>query len=429
MMKFYICVLVCAFQLVFTFNGFAQDKDYVMQVVKDLSSEKMHGRGYVKKGVNKAAKYLSKEMDRIGLLAFENNYFQDFAYSVNTFPKNTYVAINGKELKAGYEYMPGPASPRFKGDYEVIMFDSITYNDTVLFLKLVNENKPSSKFIVLDFTIVKDRDIRMFYINLMRNNPLNAGGYIEKLNNNLMWAVRGFQNDFPTIKISEDVFPNNIETISLNIKPKLIDLFKTSNVIGYLPTKDKNADYIVFTAHYDHLGRIGKEVYIPGAQDNASGTATILDLAKHYVEKGSNYNLAFMLFSGEEAGLYGSFNYVTNPYFNLDKIKAVINLDMVGTGDDGITIVNGGAEGYEELFNCIDSINSANRYFEVLKARGESANSDHFPFHMLGVKAIFIYSMGGKTFYHNPKDKPETLTFTGYENLFNLITDFVEHYE
>lgn len=429
MIKIFSCILVIALQLTITLNLFAQDKKYVMQVVNDLSSEKMHGRGYVKNGVNIAAKYLSKEMKEIGLHAFEKDYYQNFSYSVNTFPKNTHVALNGKKLQAGYEYMPGPASPKFNGDYKVIMFDSITYNDTLLFIKLAKEQDLSTKFLVLDFTVIKDRDIRLFYINQMRNNPLNACGYIEKLPNNLMWAVRGFQNDFPTIKISEEAFPKEVETISLKFKPKLINLFKTSNVVGYLPAKNKNADYIVFTAHYDHLGRIGKDVYIPGAQDNASGTACVLDLAKYYAKKDLKYNLAFILFSGEEAGLLGSMHYVMNPYFELNKIKAVINLDMVGTGDDGITIVNGGAEGYEQLFNCIDSINSEKQYFETLKSRGESANSDHFPFHMLGVKAIFIYSMGGNTFYHNPQDKPETLTLTGYNNLFNLITDFVDHYE
>lgn len=406
-----------------------QDKDYVMHIVEDLSSENMHGRGYVKQGVKKAAKYLAKEMKEIGLLSFEKDYLQDFSYSVNTFPHNTYVAINGKELKSGYDYMPGPTSPKFKGDYKVIVFDSITYNDTVLFKKKVKEENPNNKFVVIDYTSIKDRDIRLFYINQMRENPINACGYIEKLPKNLMWSVRGFQNSYPSIKISEEAFPENIETISVNFKPKLINLFKTSNVIGYIPAKNEDAEYIVFTAHYDHLGRIGKEVYIPGAQDNASGTATVLDLARHYVKKDSKYNLVFMLFSGEEVGLYGSMHYVMNPYFELNKIKTVINLDMVGTGDDGITIVNGAAEDYKDLFNCIDSINAEKNYFEILKARGEAANSDHFPFHMLGVKAIFIYSMGGQTYYHNPKDKPETLTLTGYKSLFNLIIDFVENYE
>ena len=102
---------------------------------------------------------------------------------------------------------------------------------------------------------------------------------------------------------------------------------------------------------------------------------------------------------------------------------------MVGTGDDGITIVNGKADGYETIFENINSINLRNEYFTVLKARNEAANSDHYPFHAMGTKAIFIYTMGGKTYYHNPKDKPETLTYTGYIPLFNLLIDFVKSYE
>jgi hypothetical protein len=64
-----------------------------------------------------------------------------------------------------------------------------------------------------------------------------------------------------------------------------------------------------------------------------------------------------------------------------------------------------------------------------MKPRDISMNSDHYPFHEMGVKAVFIYTMGGKTYYHNPKDKPETLTFGGYNQLFGLVTKFAEEYE
>jgi hypothetical protein len=413
----------------FSFQLFSQNLDYAKKVVEDLSAPNFNGRGYYKKGVNKAGKYISNEMKDMGLQSFEKNFAQYLSYDVNVFSHNTYVELDGQKLVAGDEYFVGASSPKIKGDFNVVYFDSITYSDTSIFKEKTANLDLSSSFLTIDFSILKDSKIRWFYVNLIRNNTLNAVGYIERNSGSLSWSVRNYQDSYPTIKIQKDAFPDNVKTISIDIKPKLVTNYKTNNVIGYVPASAPTDEYIVFTAHYDHLGHMGKEMYIPGAQDNASGTAMVLDLARYYSQNPSKYNIAFMLFTGEEAGLYGSIYYVTHPYFPLKKIKTVINLDMVGTGDDGITIVNGKADGYEAIFSNMESINLRNEYFTILKARDESANSDHYPFHAMGTKAIFIYTMGGETYYHNPKDKPETLTFTGYVALFNLLTDFVHSYE
>ena len=411
-------------------SGFTQQVDYAKQIVEDLSAPNMYGRGYYKNGVNKAGKYIANEMKEMGLESFEKNYFQNLKYDVNTFPNNTFVALNGKKLEPGSEYMVSPDCPKVKRDYQIVSFDSITYNDTLLFTEKISTLDLNNKLVVIDFTVISDREIRMFYIlKQLRENSNGAAGFIEKLSGNLVWSVRSYQKAYPIIKIQEDAFPEDLQTISINVRPKLKKDFKTSNVIGSIPSATNSNEWIIFTAHYDHLGHMGKEMYIPGAQDNASGTSMVLNLAKHYSENPADVNIAFMLFTGEEIGLLGSTHYVFHPYFPIENIRAVVNLDMVGTGDKGITVVNGGAEGYQDLFSCLDSINIQNKYFTILKARGEAANSDHYPFHMMGRKAIFIYTMGGTTYYHNPKDKPETLSYTGYNALFNLLLNFVDIYE
>jgi Zn-dependent M28 family amino/carboxypeptidase len=214
----------------------------------------------------------------------------------------------------------------------------------------------------------------------------------------------------------------------LKVKTEFVEDFQAKNVIGYIEGEKKD-EFFVFSAHYDHLGRMGKKVYIPGAQDNASGTAMVLDIAEYYKENKPEYSIVFMLFAGEEAGLLGSVHYVLNPLFDLRKVKMVVNLDLVGTGDDGITIVNGANPDYSDIWQKFEKINIEKEYFTTIKARGEASNSDHYPFHAVGIPAVFIYTMGGQTYYHNPKDKPETLTFTGYDALFNLLLNFVEDYE
>ncbi|NJO68366.1 MAG: M28 family peptidase [Bacteroidetes bacterium] len=103
----------------------------------------------------------------------------------------------------------------------------------------------------------------------------------------------------------------------LQLKPiKKLIKHNARNVIGYLPGETDT--FIVFTAHYDHLGYMGRNTMFPGANDNASGTSMVLDLIRELSEKKNHrYSYAFMLFSGEEAGLLGSTHYVQHPYFPL----------------------------------------------------------------------------------------------------------------
>ena len=126
-------------------------------------------------------------------------------------------------------------------------------------------------------------------------------------------------------------------------------------------------------------------------------------------------------------GLKGSSYYVENPFFPLESIRFLINLDMVGTGSEGITVVNGTV--YTDAFAKLDSINTANDYIAQVAERGESCNSDHCPFYQKGVPSVFIYSRGKEYLeYHNIYDLPEYLPFTKYEGIFRLLRDFTTIY-
>ncbi len=404
-----------------------QDTAYVRKQISLLSSEKYHGRGYVSKGVNKAARHLAEEMKSIGLQSFDDNYFQQLSFPINSFPRNIDVEIDGKKMKAGEDFLIDPACPAVNKEYDIVVFDSISLSDTLRFITKAALMNVSDKMVVIDFSFLESSDVRWFYIHLMRFNYLKAAGYIELSDKHQAWAARTYQSEIPGIKMKKQAFNQNASKIKITAKPKFIKEFSTENVIGYIP--GSSDEYVVFCAHYDHLGRMGKNVYIPGANDNASGTATVLDLARYYKKNPSKYNMVFMLFTGEEAGLFGSLHYANNPYFPLEKIKFVINFDMVGTGEKGAAIVNGQAEGYEKIAETFQAINVHNEYFTDLKLRGESKNSDHYPFHAKGVKAVFFYTMGADTFYHSPKDVVSNLTLTGYIPLFKLVTDFVSQYE
>ena len=124
----------------------------------------------------------------------------------------------------------------------------------------------------------------------------------------------------------------------------------------------------------------------------------------------------------------GSTFNANNPLFPLEKVKLLINLDMVGTGSKGITLVNGSV--YRDDFDRLSDLNEQGGYLEKVKIRGESCNSDHCPYYQKGVKSFFIYAMGsGAGDYHCINDTEENLSLAGYEGIFKLLLDFVESYQ
>jgi len=102
-----------------------------------------------------------------------------------------------------------------------------------------------------------------------------------------------------------------------------------------------------------------------------------------------------------------------------------LNMDIMGTGEDGITVVNGSV--FKKEFDLLKQINSENNFIKEVKIRGKAMNSDHYYFSENGVRACFIYTMGGIKAYHDIYDKAETLPLNEFQNLFNLIIKFTNY--
>ena len=146
----------------------------------------------------------------------------------------------------------------------------------------------------------------------------------------------------------------------------------------------------------------------------------VMDLARHYMQgKKPYYSVAFMLFSGEEVGLMGSKYYASHPEFPLNKIKLVINLDMVMTGQDGVLLFNGNGRPNEAAI--VQKINEEHKYMKNVENKDGTANSDHFPFQEKGVPAIFFLTKGASGKGHGPDDTYDKLPLYCYENLFRLV--------
>jgi hypothetical protein len=399
--------------------GFSQDLQRVKQNIHTLCSPKFNGRGYVGKGDSIAAQWIAQEWQKIGLKKIHSSYFQPFALPINTFPQPIQVSVGKKKLKIGEDFIVDSSSPSVSGEAPVI------YLDTLIF----DNSERKTLFFQKDFkkkALVYPAKYEKQFSKLAPQEMekiLKETSILVSLHEKLTASVSTTQNEKAELMILRSSWDNKAKKISYNIPAKFIEKYETQNVIGYIQGTSQPDSMIVFTGHYDHLGNMGGACFY-GANDNASGISMLMELAHYYTQNPPDYSIAFMAFAAEEAGLIGSKFYTENPLFDLKKIKVLINLDLVGTGDEGITVVNGAI--FEEDFQKFVAINEANKWLPKVAKRGKAANSDHYFFSEKGVKSFFIYTMGGIKAYHDIYDKPETLPLTKYKEVFSLLTEFIK---
>jgi len=212
----------------------------------------------------------------------------------------------------------------------------------------------------------------------------------EKTDDKLTWHISPSLNKTLHFIIREEALPEKIKKIEYDVENQFVEDLETQNVISWVKGTTYPDSIFLFTAHYDHIGEMGNEQYVAGANDNA---------------------------------LLGSKYFVESWWLDLDKIKFQINLDIVGGGSEGVQIVN--SRIFANAYNLMASINDNNNYLKQLKLRGSAYNSDHAPFFEKGVPCFFMYTLGGPPHYHDVFDRAETLPLTEYEDLFRLIVNFV----
>ena len=194
---------------------------------------------------------------------------------------------------------------------------------------------------------------------------------------------------------------------------------ETMNVIGVLKgTSDK---HVVIGAHMDHLGLDGDGNAYNGADDNASGTTAILELAEAF-GKGKTKpkdTIVFIAFNAEELGLLGSKHYVNNPLLPLDDCKLMINLDMVGRLR-GTTVTAQGGNLSRSVTQLVDKLDD-NYPFDVnITVPGN--RSDHAPFNWNGVPVLFFHT-GTHPQYHRTTDDPDLINYEGLVNIAKFVKD------
>lgn len=407
---------------------------YARKIIDTMTSESMHGRGYVNDGDKIAANYIRTEFQNLGLKSFTKDYYQKFSFPVNTFPgeisfsyssiiDGTIVSFRGI---AGKNFLISPASPSATLDFSSIVFDSTYTKSSKKFEKFRKKIKSKDVFIIVDDRGVVDKS-KLEYFRKVKSNYFGTNGIIE-LVKKLTWEQSQEFSMVVKVEALADSFRfDGKGSGTVAIENKFIPNHQSQNVIAFVKGSESPDSFIVFSAHYDHLGQMGKDVYFPGANDNASGCAMLLNLAKFYAmpEHQPKCSIAFIAFCAEEVGLLGSKYYTEKPLFPLKNIRFLLNMDIMGTGEEGITAVNGSV--FKKEFDVLKQINTENHFIKDVKTRGKAANSDHYFFSEKGVKAFFIYTMGGIKAYHDIYDRSETLPLNEFENLFKLINRFTEY--
>ena len=195
------------------------------------------------------------------------------------------------------------------------------------------------------------------------------------------------------------------------------------NVVGYLHNDAPNT--IVIGAHFDHLGygsegslHRGEPAIHNGADDNASGTAALIQLAGILNEKDLNSNVLFIAFSGEENGLWGSNYYVKNPTVELSRVSYMINMDMVGRLNEENALAINGVGTSPKWNESISSVNSDS--LKLVTSESGVGPSDHTSFYLQDLPVLHFFT-GQHEDYHKPEDDAEKINYDGLVKVIRYI--------
>ena len=400
----------------------AQDLAHYKKIVKELSSAKYQGRGYAEDGANKAGKWIAKEFAKVGA---DEVTCQPFKLNINTFPGKMDVRVDGKKLTPGVDFTLREFNPGLKGEFKLYYVDMENFDAEKMYADLASPEYQGA-MVVCDFMFSMKNG--KAFRKLSSKKDCSNTGMVYTWEEPLKFykAYGEVVREKPILWVKPD-FPKNAKTIKVNMENKFLQDYECFNVIAKVEGNRHDSCY-VFTAHYDHLGKLGKKTFYPGAHDNASGTAAIITFAAHYAKNKPEFDMYFIAFSGEDANLRGSDWYVEHPIVPLSQIKFLFNLDMIADNNPkqycefNDVAMNG--------YALFEKINAEKGYFEALDRHDLDENSDHWPFAKKNVPVVFFMNEHGDAYkyYHTVHDTYQNHISTNYEPSFKIIEDFINQY-
>lgn len=400
-----------------------------------LASDKLEGRRTGTPGEKLAYEYLSAQFGKTGLIpkGDSNSFIQ--AFEINEGKQIlpvTHLIINGESLETGKDFFPfifssngsvkADASPAFQEKGMPWFWD---------IKDRLEENKNNPHF-DLEETI-RNKVVEFEKKGASACIVFNSGN----LNDDLKFDGKTKANPlkipviFVTKNAAKKYLGDQSANLNIDLQTALGDKKRTGhNVIGYI---DNGAAHtIIVGAHYDHLGYgedhntlwTGKPEIFNGADDNASGTALVLELAGIMKKsKLKNNNYLFICFSGEELGLYGSKYFTNNPTIPLDAVDYMINCDMVGRLNDSTHALTIGGYGTSPEWGKILPVKT-----KTLNIKFDSSGigpSDHTSFYLKNIPVLFFFT-GIHADYHKPTDDADKINFEGEFRVLQYIENILK---
>ena len=411
-------------------------RDNLEAHVRYLADDRLEGRRAGSPGEKLAMEYISDKFKSAGLLPKGNDgYYQEFEINEGLqINDGTTFSINDVTLEAGKDYFPFPYSAR--KSIEASPAIAIQEADMPWFVDLediLDENKQNPHFDLNDY--IKKNAQKAYDRAATAVVIYNTSADADNLSFNP--KDRSETLPLPVIYVNKDAATKYFSdaTATLNIKLK-VDIGEKKreghNVVGYIDNGAPTT--VVLGAHFDHLGygedgnsmlRTGEKLIHNGADDNASGTAALIELARILkTSKSKNNNYLFIAFSGEELGLYGSKYFTEHPTVELATINYMINMDMVGRLNDSTKSLAVGGFGTSPAWATVIKPNEKKLPFVIKIDSSGSGPSDHTSFYRKDIPVLFFFT-GQHKDYHRPTDDAERINYDGELLIVNYINNLI----
>ncbi len=401
-----------------------------------LADDKLEGRRTGSNGEKLAYEYISNEFLKAGLIAYgeKGTFLQEFEVNDGKMiAKGSFLIVNGNDLVIDKDYFP--LSFCKNSSLTTTASIALQENGTPWFYdikELLEANKNNPHFDLTDAIKLKaaaaaKKTAIAFFI-------YNSSTIKDELQFDP--KAKSELSTIPVVYITragkETYFKDETATLDIQLKTEIVDKKRYGhNVIGFI---DNNAaSTIIIGAHYDHLGYgedhnslytgITPQIH-NGADDNASGTAAVIELGKLLkASKYKNNNYLFICFSGEELGLFGSKYFTEHPTVDMATVNYMINMDMVGRLNDSTHGLNIGGYGTSPAWG--ETMSDNDKFFKIKFDSSGTGPSDHTSFYRKDIPVLFFFT-GVHSDYHKPSDDADKINYTGEWMVLKYIYKLIE---
>jgi Zn-dependent M28 family amino/carboxypeptidase len=412
--------------------------DNLKKHIEYLADDKLEGRRAGSKGEELAMNYIIEQFKSIGISPKGTEYYPQ-AFEINEgkqISPSTYLKVNNISLEAGKEFFPFPFSPDKK--IEATPAIAIQEADMPWFVDLaetLEDNKNNPHFDLEEY--IRNNSKKAADRGATAVILYNSSSNDDKLIFN--GKDKAEQLSIPAVYVAKEAaakyFKDKTATLDIKLRAVIGEKKRLGhNVVGYID--NKAATTVILGAHFDHLGygedgnsmmRTGEKLIHNGADDNASGTAALIELARILkTSKARNNNYLFIAFSGEELGLFGSKYYTDHPTIDLTTVNYMLNMDMVGRLNDSTKTLAVGGYGTSPQWAMVINAQDKKLPFTIKIDSSGTGPSDHTSFYRKDIPVLFFFT-GQHKDYHRPSDDADKINYTGELYVVNYINTIISN--